>query len=496
MNIPDEALFDDTLMILVSRNTKAMKNVFTIIFLLSINLSFAQTITMSELITLRSDIAYHLLGDLGGRTLMLRDKGTKFEVAGFDRNMKESWTKELELDKRQPKIIYVLPDKNNFSLIYKFRQKSDLITKIHKYGPGANLIDSITIKNHGYLFYSPNITVVRSEDRSKLLLYYIEKQSVFNFLAFDVKEMKLLWETSITPPDFAFYPNFHDAIIDNDGNLALILEKNNYKASRETHYYEFHYFDGANENLISFNIPMQSRLTYDAYFSFDHLNGTLVGTGFYSEKNLGRADGAFYLNIAPTNHKNHRLAFNPFEGDFLRTLLGKDSEKNKGVADIEIVETVLRRDGGVILIAEKNRTLDRRAGSTSRAYYDSNVRFAIDYFYEDIIALSIHPSGEPHWSTVLHKKQYSQDDDGIYSSFFLFKTGSNLRFLFNDEIKYENTVSEYVLDGNGNFERNSLLSTERLKLRLRFKDALQVNSNKLIIPSESRNRVKLVRLEY
>jgi hypothetical protein len=96
----------------------------------------------------------------------------------------------------------------------------------------------------------------------------------------------------------------------------------------------------------------------------------------------------------------------------------------------------------------------------------------------------------------MHKKQYSQDDDGIYSSFFVFKTASSLRFLFNDEIKYENTVSEYVLRGNGRFDRNSLMSTENLKLRLRFRDAMQIDANTLLIPSERRNRLKIARLEY
>ena len=84
----------------------------------------------------------------------------------------------------------------------------------------------------------------------------------------------------------------------------------------------------------------------------------------------------------------------------------------------------------------------------------------------------------------------------MYSSYFLFKTPSSLRFLFNDEVKYENTVSEYVLKGNGQAERNSLLSTENLKLRLRFRDAIQVDANELIIPSERRNRLRLVRLNY
>ena len=113
-----------------------------------------------------------------------------------------------------------------------------------------------------------------------------------------------------------------------------------------------------------------------------------------------------------------------------------------------------------------------------------------------MFVISIHPDGKTHWKTILHKKQYSQDDDGIYSSFFLFKTPSNLRFLFNDEIRYENTVSEYVLNGVGAYERKSLLSTANLDLRLRFRDAMQVSAQELIVPSERRNRLRLVKLQY
>ena len=473
-----------------------MKN-FLLFFLLVVPLFIqAQKITVSEPVMLRQDIAYYLLGKMGNRTLLFRDQGVQFEVTAFDDQMQESWRKNLELDKRQPKVLYVLADKGAFSIIYRFREKSNLITKIHKYGPAANLIDSITIKNHGYLFYNPNLTVVESEDRSKLLLYHIEKQHTFKVISFDVKNMEVLWEASVQPPEFNYFQNFRDIIVDNDGNMMLVLEKNNYRNQRETHYYEFHCYYGLSKELIQFNIPMQSKLTYAATFTFDHLNGNLIGTGFFSDKNLGRADGTFYLNIKPQDHKNFLLSFNTFNNDFMINLLGKEADKNKGVPDIEIAELVLRRDGGVILIAERNRTMDRRAAAVNRSYYDSHTRFAVDYYYEDIVSLSIHPDGTTHWNTVLHKKQYSQDDDAIYSSFFLFKTGSNLRFLFNDEIKYENTVSEYVLNGIGDSERNSLMSTERLKLRLRFRDAFQVDANTLIIPSEHRSKLKLVKMEY
>jgi hypothetical protein len=120
----------------------------------------------------------------------------------------------------------------------------------------------------------------------------------------------------------------------------------------------------------------------------------------------------------------------------------------------------------------------------------------IDFYFEEVFVLSIHPTGALHWETILHKRQYSQDDNGIFSSYFMFETAGKLRFLFNDEIRNENTVSEYVINGLGEYNRNSMFNTTGLDLRLRFRNATQINSNTLIIPSERKNRLKLVRLTY
>jgi len=84
----------------------------------------------------------------------------------------------------------------------------------------------------------------------------------------------------------------------------------------------------------------------------------------------------------------------------------------------------------------------------------------------------------------------------VFSSYFLFKTPSRLRIIYNDEIKRNNTVSEYVMDPLGNFERNSLLSTEYQKLKLRFRDAVQTSSNTLLVPSERNFKLSLVKIEY
>ena len=133
-------------------------------------LSFSQKVTVSEPIVLRSDIAYELIGDLGGNTLVFRDKGTSFEVVAFNPQMKEAWSKDIELDDRQPKVIGMVTGKADFTIIYQFRNKSHTIIKAHKYGPGANLIDSVSLADLGYLFYNPGFEFIRSDDRSKALV--------------------------------------------------------------------------------------------------------------------------------------------------------------------------------------------------------------------------------------------------------------------------------------------------------------------------------------
>lgn len=457
---------------------------------------FAQKVTISEPITLRNDLRFDIIGEMGGHTLIFRSQPAGYSVLALNAAMKESWTKELELDKRVPRLLDLVPGQNHFTLIYQFKDRANTILKAHRYGPGANLLDSVTLLNMGPVFSNPNFQFARSDDRSKSVIVFTEKQDQLRALCFDHDEMRVLWDALITPQDFNYYQDYQGLLVDNDGNMTIITEKYNYRSKREEHHFEFFHYRSATGMLMSFILPMPNLLTYDARFTVDHLNQRLVGSGLYAEKNLGTADGYFYLNIDPSRPDVRTFENQPFDEPFTVTILGKDAERYKGIPDMALRETVLRKDGGLLLIGERKRTSERSPISMNRNIYDASQRFAIDYYHDEIFVLSVHPTGLQHWATVMHKKQYSQDDDGVYSSFFLFKTAANLRFLFNDEVKYENTVSEYVLKGNGRFVRNSLLSTENLKLRLRFRDAIQVNSGTLLIPSERRNRLKLVRLEY
>lgn len=84
----------------------------------------------------------------------------------------------------------------------------------------------------------------------------------------------------------------------------------------------------------------------------------------------------------------------------------------------------------------------------------------------------------------------------MYSSFMLFKTPERLRFLFNDEIKQENTVGGYEVTGIGYTERKTVFNTDYQKLKLRFRDGVQLSNHECIIPSERNNRLNLVRIRF
>jgi len=459
-------------------------------------LAAAQEIMVSDEFQLRSDLDYTLIGELKGRVLLFRDLQNSFEVQAYDENMRSSWTKELELKKRAPEVLGINTLDDQFTVIYKHRLEGETTIRAHRYDASANLMDSMTIVDMGYLFFAPDFSVVRSQDRSKLLIYYIEKQRILRAHAFDNVQMKLLWSKSLEPDDYRWAEDIMHVDIDNQGTMHLVIEKDNYRARRKSSNFDIYQYPVGKDGLLNFHeVELKEELNiYDLYFTYDNINNRLTAGGFYYYDNSSRAEGYFYFSY-PDQAMQHIVSYNKFTESFVETILGKEIRKNRGLEEVKIQDVVLRQDGGILIIGEEARNLQRRLASTNRMVYDGMVRNITDFYFNDIFALCIHPDGKLDWEKIMHKKQYSQDDFGVFSSFFLFKNPGSLRFIFNDEIKFENTVSQYALFSSGRTNRTSLLSTTNLNLRLRFRDAIQISPTKIIVPSERRNRVRIARIE-
>ncbi|MFK7807218.1 MAG: hypothetical protein AB8F74_05380 [Saprospiraceae bacterium] len=458
---------------------------------------FAQEITISEEISIRNDRAYELLGQLKDRFLVFRDKPNEFTIQAYDLNMRLSWDKEIKLDGKRTQVIGTVTLDDHFYVFYTHKKKSTYYLKMHQYDAGASLVDSTTIYDYGSRPYAPRPQMVQSENKQKLLIHEFERQAELSAFSYDIEENTILWKMNFKPSDFNVYRDIYQWVFNNKGNGYFIVGLDNRKARKDSHHFRIYECKkgGVSPRVIS--APL-SELTYDIKFAYDNDNDKLIGGGLYSEKNRGKANGSFYLKINLENPDASLLDYAAFEPDFMSQVMeAKETQTLKGIDNVTVKKIVLRQDGGILLVAELTKEFERRLATANRGYVGTDGgRYIVDYYNDDMFIISIHPDGRRHWQSILHKKQYSQDDNAVFSSFFMMKTPSVLRFLFNDDIKNENTVSEYLVNGYGESDRNSVMSTENQDVQLRFQDALQIDSGDVIIPSERRYRLRLVKLEF
>lgn len=471
-----------------------MKSILHFTFLFFAGSLLGQVITVSEPITMRNDIAYYIIGEQKDNVLLFRDKETEFEVQGYDAGMKMKWSKEIELDKGRPQIYEVIEGDGDFDVLYKYRKKGHYFLKIHRYDAAANLLDSVTIKDLGSSYFTKKFDIRISEDRSKVLMVNSDKVSNLNATVVDLDSMKVMWEKSIALEHFTQFNTLDEMLIDNQGNSFLVFDIDNRKISREDHRLEILTTGPDYSNIGKITIPFPGKLNYDAEYTIDNLNNRFIIGGLYSEKNKGRATGYYYLNAMLPTASQVNVNFQPFSLEQAEILMDKKLKEAQGVNQMEVQQIALRRDGGILLMAERVK-LSERSGTTG-TQMDTYGNMIVDYYYDNVFVASIHPTGATHWNEILHKRQFSQDDGASFSSYFLMKTPKNLRMIFNDEIRNENLVSEFIITAGGFTDRNSVFNTESQSLKLRFRDAVQIASNEIIVPSEKKNRIKLVRVTY
>ncbi len=476
---------------------RVLRAVFSLFWLLAAHLDTAGQgkVLVSDAIPLRNDYGYELIGRLKDRILLFRDKYDEFEVQAFDNQMHMSWNRKLDdLDKNGIQVLAVIGGKNDFTVVFKIRRRSTTVLRVHKYDPGANLIDSMTVKNYGErVFNPPSIDVLQSEDKNCLVAVNNADRSKMEITCFRLDKMQMLWDKTVQLDDDYYESNNKSIALSDAGDFFLVTEVNNRRARIESHEFQVLKLNtGANQLL---KIPMREFLTHDVKFSYDNFNQHLVGVGLYSEKNRDRANGVFLVRLLPGDTARQPL-YEPFSDKVISILRRKDVEDDtKGIEDAEIQQIVLRRDGGVLMVAERHHEV-QRGTAAGRGFWRDGMRVVMDYYYDDLLLVTLHPDGALHWTTVLHKKQYSQDDEATFSSYYLLRTADKLHFMFNDEIKYENTCSDYIVNPLGDFDRNSLMNTFGLNLRMRFRDAVQLNTAECLVPSEFRNKLRLVLLRF
>ena len=471
---------------------------FISFFLLQNTFCAAQSVSISDDVNVRNDAGYEILGRYKGNILLFRDKNNEYEVMAFDEQLHNIWTHELIFAEKKVQILDAVQGTDYFGIIYKTKIKNNNVVKINRFDANAKFIDSALVKNYGNRFVPPNPISIFSEDKKIVLVYSFNQDGRLEGSAFDIENMKLLWQKEIALPE-NIRPNeeFVQAIVGNNGKAIFIFEKDETAAlfGGSAHQYVFCEVNQAQNN--SFKIVFKDYATYGIRFDFDNVNQQICGVGLYSDIGKSRAAGCFFLKI---KDGFEQLFLEAFSDDMASAVAGKEIINNKGISDLKPQNIVFRKDGGVVAFFEETRQYSRVSSgmptSALNSHSETTGRFVMDYYCDNLLVYSFNPNGSLQWKKVLPKKQFSQDDDAVFSSYGLLKTPRAVRVLFNDMVNAETTTSEYIMSGNGLIDRHSMFNTSNQDILLRFQDALQISSDEVLVPSEYRSKLRLVRLRY
>ncbi len=459
------------------------------------HICWSQTITVSDELSLKSEYNYDILGHLDEHLLLIRDGINEFDIQAYDKDMYMTWEAQKELDSRRSRIINIITHEDRFHVVYSDDWKDSLAILVRVYNPKVQLMSTDTIKTIKRGLIRPKFRFNKSEDRNIFLMTEMDNEKIISAFAYDLKAGKLLWESKFQFSNVNFREEYRKTLITNQGTMFLVFEKNNLRYRKDEHALGIFRFEKGNDEVSSVEVPIPEFTTYDGYFMFDNINEKIVIIGLFSDKNSGITDGIYHLRVDANNLPNYRLSTLNYDDELVADFHGKFNPRKESLTNLDVQDVVLRQDGGALVLAEENKEYERLSYGSRRDYYGSN-RFSVDYYYEDLVLISIHPDGTSHWQKLLPKRQYSNDDLGAYSSYYIFKNPSYLRILYNDEIRNDNTVSEYILNGAGDITRRSLMSTDNQKIKLQIKNAVQIDSETLVIPSVRGNKLKLVKLEY
>lgn len=477
---------------------KKITYILLIAFAYSITVS-AQEVAISDELSIRNYFSYELIGQIEDRILVYRDKGFNKEMDVYNEELEHTQFSEFIFEKRKTDVYTIIGQDTAFQMLYGFLENDSLVVRMREYDKVVRLIDSTTLTKIHKKEIKRRFNYSWSENKAKVLLTSISGDNLVRFIVYDCRLKAITWHQNILF-DKMKIRDFQEFTITDIGNIMLQVRGDGI----ENESLSFILVNPLINKQFDFVIDMDGRSYNNVYFTFDNKNRNVVISGTYSEKRGKEVKGLFFykknINALEDIDFPKFLEFGATLGE--EVLQGKRRNRKRVFDDLELQNVILRNDGGALIVCEITKDYSRRSpynsGYTARdgRYSGYSRRGWIDYYNEDIVVLNINPEVEFDWTKVLYKKQFSQDDDAVFSSFYIMKTPSRLRFIYNDDIKKNSTVSEYLMDPTGRIARNSLLSTKYQDMKLRFGDAVQLSGNSILVPSEKNYDLNLVKITY
>lgn len=491
---------------------------------------FAQKIFYS--ITDRNDarnLEYSIIGKLGGQYFVYKNLRNEHRITIYNKDMEAK--EEVYLDFIPEKAIAVetFRMRDGILILYQYQRKNIAYCMRAKLDMGGKLMEQpapvdstqISLVSSRDMTYSWAV----SDDKKRLVVFKTKNNSsksyeftLWSFVdslnvpkvskfQYDVEQEKDI------PSNFS---------VDNQGIfLFSTLLKSVQKD--QVNKVSICVFDPTEDSLHN-NIVLLGRAFPDEIrLKVDNYNKRCLLTSFYSESRRGNIEGLIYLNFDYPSRLLRQFKLFSFT-DELKNVAKGDNGIQGAFNDYYLGDFLVRKDGGIIILAESNYTSNRNTGfnrwdnpynmgwgGRPGMYWGvspfNNFGWGMPggwnnfgaqttrFFSENVVAFSFDKEGDIIWNNVMVKSQFDDNTDQLLS-YQSVNTGKEILLLYNEWARRSPVLTMQSLSQDGQLSRHQPLRNMDKGYEFIIRNGRQVGLREMIVPVLHRNVISFARIEF
>lgn len=449
----------------------------------------AQKFTFSEPLDAYYSEQEMLIGNYRDSVYFFQKEENQLNLFAHSDSLSFLWKKQIKF-KRKPTLLKVLMIQEHIytlciyhlnNLTYLEILETDVINKITDKSE-IQIFD--TQVNMGDLYWS------MSRNKKYLVLFHAKEDRLIEMTKVKIDSKQLEGSKNIYLNN-SFQKHFDQLYLRNNGAFDLVFIYDNNKKNKKTNHIKVISYDAYFKAEEELNIPMHDIIFDELNISFDEINQQLAIFGFYAENSTLFYEGVFCFKSDATGKT--KLQFNPFEESYFRKMTGTKRKRVKGFNNFKMLDHIALKGGGLLIIAEQ------KFAYQASSFYDDGkeIKKPVEYLHKNILLCSMHPNGKIFWKNLLFKQQESTDETVKFSSFFVFKTASQLNFIYNENIYLDSPVYAYGVNHLGSAERK-MIRQQNLKDGWQFliRNAMQTSLNEMYLLAKREKKISLVKINF
>ncbi len=452
---------------------------------------------------------YELLGvnDLG---VVLHHYGKSNHLLElYNSNLRSIGSKVINLKEKRSYLEQIILGKSKVLVFYSKIEKGQQFLKVRKMNARLDLpLDGVKIDSFARspLDATKNYYVKASDNKERFMSFYIDRAEGKFVVKFTVYNdaLRPILRSSILIEDSQRGLVLKTVKLTNKGNVAALFAHNNRRNESDD-------FSAEEYTLVLHNIDSRTTTTHvlggeedyrtkQPLLEIDEEKQEVSIVYLYQKTRDSQDIGMMTERFDFKNKRifNCRIPYKEEDFDQSHSYSFRNWEEKAAI--IRPRRILSRSDGGIIVTTESQYQFTTAIRTSPPGFQssigDDYITYNNKLFFYDIVVYSINPDGTLDWKKSLPKIQETEDDAGVFSSYFMFTANNVLKFLFNEDIYSNGNFMEYNVNPIGQLNRISLLNSSNLDVALIPRKGLQVSGTEVIIPSEKRKNVQLVKIAY